>query len=246
MFYDILLRPFQEYSFMEDKYEKYDEWLKSMEEVGNKMNKIAEKADEGESEVNLTLDADEAQMLFSGLANSDVQTWEERNLGRTSGFFALKDLASDLEETYDEISEWLNDRGLNPGEDHYEFLMQHATIKFLSDKYVLFFSLLSALIEEKSVELLKEELIEEEFRESDRTKTLLKRRMNQEQREQFLLRTGVIDNGLASELSRVRTLRNMVLHDLENRMFLDENIGSNDVERGLTALEELTDDELRI
>ncbi|WP_115863356.1 hypothetical protein [Halorussus litoreus] len=227
---------------MTEKYEKYDDWMDSMEKTTTKLEKAVEQIEEEDLEnLNINLNSKEAELAFSGIINTENSELLKKEVGKVSGMIALKDLASDIEETHQEIKEWSESRGMTPSTERYDFMIQLATIRFLSDEYVLFFSLLSAMVEEISIELLKKELIEEEYQDSNQTDRLLERRMNQEQREQLLLRTGVIENGLTSEMSRIRSLRNMVLHDLMNRMFLDEEMGYNDVERGLNTAEKLSD-----
>lgn len=77
------------------------------------------------------------------------------------------------------------------------------------------------LIEEASVELLREELIDERYKESSDTDTLLNRRMSQREREELLLRTGIIDSGLKGEMKNIRTTRNNLAHKVGESILLE-------------------------
>jgi hypothetical protein len=88
------------------------------------------------------------------------------------------------------------------------------------DKSILFFSLMASIIEDITNDLLQETLFTEEYRGTNRSDELIERHFNQEQREQLLLRNGIIDEGLAGELSHIREHRNKLLHNLSDRQLL--------------------------
>lgn len=104
------------------------------------------------------------------------------------------------------------------------------------DKYMVYLSLASGLIEKLSIDLFEDELIDEEFLGKNKTDTLLEREMNQEMREQFLLRTGIIGQDLQGKMTRVRRLRNNAVHNDE--IDIDEGFVSN-IERINDTVHEL-------
>jgi len=78
---------------------------------------------------------------------------------------------------------------------------------------VSFFSMSSALIEQRTVYVLHDNLIAEEYLESNNTFRLLNRSLNQGARENLLLRTGLIAEDLRGEMKNVRRVRNKLLHN---------------------------------
>ena len=98
----------------------------------------------------------------------------------------------------------------------------------ISGKVIEYFALVSALIERMSTLILVEELADDQYVESTSTERMFQEDMSQELREDLLLRTGVIDDGLKGELSRVRKTRNNLFHEINHSILLNgfENIES--------------------
>lgn len=101
-------------------------------------------------------------------------------------------------------------------------------ISRVSGKVIEYFALVSALIERISTLILVEELVDDEYKKSTSTKDMFQKDMSQELREDLLLRTGIIGEGLKGELSRVRKMRNGLFHEISHSILLNglENIKS--------------------
>lgn len=104
------------------------------------------------------------------------------------------------------------------------FLKNQAEIKKVQSAAHLvmnYFVLASTLIEPMSINLLKNELIVEEYSGTKKTNNMFEHRLDQELREDLLLRTGIIDESLKSEMSHIRSIRNGLVHDFTNYLFLE-------------------------
>jgi len=116
----------------------------------------------------------------------------------------------------------------------------------VSGKVIEYFTLLSSLVEEITISILLEEIISEEYVESTSSKKLFQRNMTQESREELLLRTGTIDEGLKGELKRIRSTRNELLHNTNKSILLNdlENIVSelDRASKTLTKLRKIESD----
>lgn len=110
-------------------------------------------------------------------------------------------------------------------------------IRQVSSHVFLTVTIINEMISHFSVEILKKELIDEEYEKSSKTQNLLAKRMNQGDREDLLLRTGTISEGLKSEMSHIRDFRNKLVHDVENRVvFYHTSNLLSEVNRGIEAL----------
>jgi len=116
----------------------------------------------------------------------------------------------------------------------------------VSGKVIEYFTLLSSLVEEITISILLEEIISEEYVEFTSSKKLFQRNMTQESREELLLRTGTIDEGLKGELKRIRSTRNELLHNTNKSILLNdlENIVSelDRASKTLTKLRKIESD----
>lgn len=61
------------------------------------------------------------------------------------------------------------------------------------------------------------QLFDEQWRDSNNTVNLIERRISPKLREEFLLRVGLIDNGLKSDIHKCRTFRNEIVHNPATR-----------------------------
>lgn len=85
-----------------------------------------------------------------------------------------------------------------------------------ADKIVLFFTLAHEKIEQLSLDVFEESIIDDEFKDSTGTTNCIQS-ISQPQREQLLLRSGTIGSGLHSKMKDTREIRNSLLHDLTVR-----------------------------
>lgn len=141
------------------------------------------------------------------------------------GYFlenTIKDIKQDLDETEDQIH-----------------ITGHNAYDILS-----YFTAASSVVEYRSSWIIHDEFIDEEFKKKKKTWKLLRgpAGLNQKQREQWLLRTGLINNGLHSKMSDLRNMRNELIHHPYAPNLIWDSVDhiSITAQRGLDAAEELT------
>lgn len=107
------------------------------------------------------------------------------------------------------------------------------------DELILFFTLAHEKIEQLTITILEETLMDEQFEGTTDTEKWI-RSLSQPQREQLLLRSGTIGSGLHSKIRDTRDIRNSLLHDLRMRYSGEtaRSIGK-ETERALEAINEL-------
>lgn len=78
-----------------------------------------------------------------------------------------------------------------------------------------YFTAAASVIEYRSAWIIHEQFIDDKFKQKEGTWKLLRgpTGFNQKQREQWLLRTGVINNSLHSKMNELREMRNSLIHD---------------------------------
>lgn len=210
------------------------DFINASAKLRDKLTEIIDQSEaEDKEEVNVPLDDEETELLLSALAVSDLGT--ESHL--QSSLIMLRKIGDEIKGVFESVDEEFE--GINQEET--EIPVKDLAINYeASDEIILYYSLASTLIEEQSVELLKLNLIDNEFRQSNKTDRLLERRLNQEEREQLLLRTGIIDEGLAGELQRIRETRNEIVHDLSERQSVGaKHIEKSDITRCSQAIDKL-------
>ena len=129
------------------------------------------------------------------------------------------EIKKELKEIGPEISSEENASDI--GEDYMRNKIEIEKIRSISHRVLNYFVLSSILIESLTIELLEKELIIEEYSNSKKTNNLIKHRLNQKSREDFLFRTGIIDNSLKSELKHIRDIRNSLVHNLADYLYLE-------------------------
>lgn len=150
----------------------------------------------------------------------------------------------EIENNIEEIEQKIHKENKDSGIDE-EDMRKRAEVKMIqltAHQVMEYFILASALIETLSIDLLKKEVITDEYSDSTKTDTILESRMVQETREDLLLRTGTIDESLKSELTHVRTVRNKLVHDVSDHIFLEwiDNIPT-ELDRAYDAYSQLFD-----
>lgn len=145
----------------------------------------------------------------------------------------FEDIEYFLEDTVEEI-----ERDLDETEDQIH-ITGHNAYDILS-----YFTAASSVVEYRSSWIIHEEFIDERFKKKKKTWNLLRgpAGLNQKQREQWLLRTGLIGNGLHSKMSDLRDMRNELIHHpyAPNLIWDSADHISITAQRGLEAAEELT------
>lgn len=127
----------------------------------------------------------------------------------------ILDIISEAEEELEELDEEFTE------DEEEQFILGLVFPKITNEFYQLV-TIVTEFIEYYSAELLKKELIDEKYEESNKTESLVNGRLSADLKEELLMRTGLIDESLRSEMSHVRKLRNKLVHDLSHRMLFKD------------------------
>ncbi|WP_229112274.1 hypothetical protein [Halapricum desulfuricans] len=147
----------------------------------------------------------------------------------------VEDLENEIER---ELEEVLSDPE-SFDEKYRELLFRTKLVENLSYEFIFYISLISEYMKTLSIEVLESQLIEEKYQGTNKTERMLEN-LSQPQREQLMLRTGIIDESLNSELSHVREVRNDMMHDFHERLLfrtVDDVLTETD--RAYSALQDL-------
>lgn len=182
-----------------------------------------------ESEKDSKIDAEFLEMMEQAVIlgriredNPDKIDLNQEELGVLAGKVTLAKLQYELEkEIYlveKEVKELSDSDELT---DVLERRLEARKIQESSDKFIKHITLCSIFLEHYSIQLLEKEVISQEYKDSSKTRKFLEHNLNQEEREDLLLRAGIIEESLKSEMSHVRILRNRIVHEFTNFLFLD-------------------------
>lgn len=128
----------------------------------------------------------------------------------------VKNLYDEVEASVTELRDNQNPERLDVGTD--EPLLPRETRQDI----IALYSLSSALIESFAVEVLLRELIDEEFRESNKAEQIFVRSLGVRDNLRLLHYTGVIGNGLHSDLQNVVDKRHSYVHDPESSLYIED------------------------
>lgn len=92
----------------------------------------------------------------------------------------------------------------------------------LANRVLPFLTLAQVVIEDYSVSLLHNKVIDEDYRDSNTTKRKLERQLSQPGREMLLQRTGLVSGDLRSDMQDVRQTRNDLVHNLREMDYFEE------------------------
>jgi hypothetical protein len=92
----------------------------------------------------------------------------------------------------------------------------------LANRVLPFLTLAQVVIEDYSVSLLHDKVIDEDYRGSNTTKRKLERKLSQPGREMLLQRTGLVSGDLRSDMQDVRQTRNDLVHNLRETDYFEE------------------------
>jgi hypothetical protein len=92
----------------------------------------------------------------------------------------------------------------------------------LANRVLPFFVLSQVIIEDYSINLLIDNLIDEGFQDSNTTKRKLENNFRQPGREILLQRTGIISGDFRSKMEEVRKTRNNLTHNLRGSDYFDD------------------------
>ena len=109
----------------------------------------------------------------------------------------------------------------------------------ISDDLLLLLTLVVELLREQTRNLFKYKFIKPEYRSSSKTSGLIDG-LSQEEVDGLLLRSGVISEDTHSELQHVRDTRNNIIHNIRERITLEETATvSSEAERAVTVLNDI-------
>lgn len=227
----------------------------------------ADVVEEGEDSVfvNVTLDEKEAAVFRMDLLHPATEIGESANADDAAQF-AIHSRAKSIFDTVDRIEEEaqkhideekdkINFAELEPKEkqkrgERLSKAKQNIRDLLVStelfDDVIVFYMLVGSLMERYTGELLLQELIAEEFEESEEATTWVEN-MSQAHREKVLKLTGILSADFVSEMGEVRETRNKLAHEIEHQqqlVLLDDIAGEvghavnvlNTVHRELTGV----------
>jgi hypothetical protein len=155
----------------------------------------------------------------------------EQVFGREIDDITLSDLVAFLEQNIETLQQQQNNPSIT--------ILDTDAFQILT-----YFTANVSLLESRASWILHEEFINEEFKQQEQTWDLIRgpSGLSQEQREQWLLRTGIIDSGLHSKMKDARIMRNNLVHEphAPKRIEASPEEIKNTASRGLEAAKELT------
>ena len=164
--------------------------------------------------------------------DSVEDSWYEDEYGRCFG----RGVKTEFQDMHETLTKQIQlDKDEDEGSDGM-FVLSQKTSSLL----VEYFTVGSAIIEERCVELLFRELVEED-RQSKSARSFFERNIQQRHREELLYRCGIIDAGFKGKMKEVRNERNHLVHNLDERLYIDKNGETvENVEKALTVVEDLS------
>lgn len=170
-------------------------------------------------------------------ASDDMEGVE--HLPRISAFYTINGMCEDIVRDIELINEKVENKDLDSGLSE-DFIKEIAKQNFLSDDYLNFYAISFAMLEDCTIGILKNKLIDDEYIDSNKTATLLQRWTSQREREQWLLRTGILDEGTVGEMKRIRKTRNNLTHELSSTQNISRtDITKSDFDRTINTVENL-------
>lgn len=196
--------------------EKADKEGNDIEELGKKIRELAERMNRAAEMEDDTIDfsGDEIVLMEGATAISDG-SYDEFLMT-----FSIQKRATDILNQKKKIEEAVRNTLSEPDTESIHRWVQFLSVIELSDDLLSYFTLSSEIISHFTVSALINEIIDEEYKSSDATREFLSEYITQPQREELLLRCGVIDEPLFGQMKQVREYRNNLVHDLRIRMEL--------------------------
>lgn len=152
--------------------------------------------------------------------------------GTSMAYSALSEIQSLYEQLSDSFDE-IQDR--EPARDNIVVLKPKERTELLE-----FYAVVHAHIEWVSACLLYESIADKENRKSEPTLEFFQEGLTQAKREELLFRAGLIDSGLKGEMSKVKSVRNQLVHEQQKRMFVDlDNKTKSDIDRAFDTVTKL-------
>ncbi|WP_152423168.1 hypothetical protein [Natrinema versiforme] len=216
-------------------------WQKMRDSLPEGVSRIDELP--GDKTIEIELTKDELSIL-----DSSTQLSTERD-GAFSSSITLIRLAAEILETYKKMEEGAKEAfsyDSSPEVSKREIYeiqqeaLENGVLKELSDEIILFFTLSSGVIEDYCIDLINREMIDSEYRDSNKTDTLLQNKLNQKTREELLLRCGIIEKSLHDEIRYILQIRNRLVHDVKEQQQLNpvEDVQS-DIRRAVKVVNSL-------
>lgn len=94
----------------------------------------------------------------------------------------------------------------------------------LANRVLPFLTLVQVVIEDYSVSLLHDKVIDKDYQGSNTTMKKLERKLSQPGREMLLQRTGLVSGNTRSDMENVRQTRNDLVHNLRETNYFEEVI----------------------
>jgi len=145
---------------------------------------------------------------------------------------------SEIESLYHQLSDSFDEiENREPARDNIVVLKPKERTELLE-----FYAVVHAHIERVSACMLYEDIADKENREAEPTLKFFQEDLTQAKREELLFRAGLIDSGLKGEISKVKSVRNKLVHEQQKRMFVNlDNKTKSDIDRAYDAVTKLNE-----
>ena len=214
-----------------------------MSDDGNGIG-IREQIEELEAEYGIEFPEElEMRMLESGFQELALEHGDSVPSGirRTLTLSSLNRIYGGMRDTIQSVNEMLDhvpDEELD--DDELEQVERGLLRTFMADDILIFFVLAQDTIENLTVDVLNEELIDEHYQSTNETMKTLRKRLPQPGCEHLLLRCGIIDHETVDEMRTFRKRRNRLVHDRDVHHTLDfEAPVMHEVDHGLAVINAL-------
>jgi len=185
----------------------------------------------------------EMRMLESGFQELALEHGDSvpSGLRRTLTLSSLNRLYGGMRDSIQLINEMLDNVPQDELDDEELDQVERGMLRtFMADDILIFFVLAQDTIENLTVDVLNEELIDEHYQDTNETMKTLRKRLPQPGCEHLLLRCGIIDHEIVDEMRTFRKRRNHLVHDRDVHHTLDfEDPIMQEVDRGLAVINAL-------
>jgi len=185
----------------------------------------------------------EMRMLESGFQELALEHGDSvpSGLRRTLTLSSLNRLYGGMRDSIQLINEMLDNVPQDELDDEELDQVERGMLRtFMADDILIFFVLAQDTIENLTVDVLNEELIDEHYQDTNETMKTLRKRLPQPGCEHLLLRCGIIDHEIVDEMRTFRKRRNRLVHDRDVHHTLNfEDPIMQEVDRGLAVINAL-------
>lgn len=202
---------------------------------------LGERIEELENKYGIKFPEEEKIKILEGSLQEQLlqQETSTEGLQRLTVLSAINRLYGEIEDGKSEVNEAIATVSDELSKEEEEQIRRFLLRWRLLDDTLLFYALSQDLIDLLTVKALNEEIIQEEYKGSNTTIETLES-ISQPNRENLLLRCGVLDHQIVDEMREFRSFRNDLIHDHETRHAFDFSSPiMEEVDKGLNSINHL-------